>query len=39
MGIVILLAWRTTGARMAIFALAALAYLGVLGFWEKGDDH
>ena len=35
MGIVILLAWRTTGARMAIFALAALAYLGVLGFWEK----
>ena len=35
MGIVILLAWRTTGARMAIFAMAALAYLGVLGFWEK----
>ena len=35
MSIVILLAWRTTGARMAIFALAALAYLGVLGFWEK----
>ena len=35
MGIVILLARRTTGARMAIFALAALAYLGVLGFWEK----
>lgn len=35
MGIVILLAWRTTGARMAIFAIAALAYLGVLGFWEK----
>ena len=35
MGIVILLAWRTAGARMAIFAIGALAYLGVLGFWEK----
>ena len=34
-GVVILLAWRTTGARMAIFAVGALAYLGVLGFWEK----
>ena len=35
MGIVILLAWRSAGARMAIFAIAALAYLSVLGFWEK----
>ncbi len=30
-----MLAWLTGGPRVAIFALAALAYLGVLGFWEK----
>ncbi len=30
-----MLAWLTGGPRVAIFAVAALAYLGVLGFWEK----
>lgn len=35
MGLTALLAWLTGGTRVAIFSLAALAYLGVLGFWEK----
>lgn len=30
-----LLAWLSAGARVAVFALAALAYLGLLGFWAK----
>jgi glycine betaine/proline transport system permease protein len=30
-----MLAWLSAGARVAIFCLAALSYLGVLGFWEK----
>lgn len=30
-----LLAWLSAGRRTAIFALAALSYLGVLGFWDK----
>jgi glycine betaine/proline transport system permease protein len=33
--IVGMLAWLSSGARVAIFCLAALSYLGVLGFWEK----
>jgi len=31
---VIIVAWRVAGARVAIFVSAALAYLGLLGFWE-----
>ncbi|MCY6382067.1 ABC transporter permease [Hoeflea prorocentri] len=30
-----MLAWLTGGSRVAIFTIAALAYLGILGFWEK----
>jgi glycine betaine/proline transport system permease protein len=30
-----MLAWLSSGPRVAIFCLAALCYLGVLGFWEK----
>lgn len=32
--LVTVLAWRTSGARTAIFVAAALGYLGLLGFWE-----
>ncbi|MFZ1467856.1 MAG: ABC transporter permease subunit [Paracoccaceae bacterium] len=35
MGVIITLAWQISGRRVAIFSIAALAYLGVLGFWEK----
>ncbi|MFW2587347.1 ABC transporter permease [Sagittula sp. SSi028] len=31
----VMLAWLSGGARVAIFTAAALAYLGVLDFWEK----
>lgn len=34
-GVVALLAWLTGGVRVAIFAVAALAYLGLFGFWQK----
>ena len=30
-----LMALRAGGARVAIFTMAALAYLGIFGFWEK----
>jgi glycine betaine/proline transport system permease protein len=33
--IILLLAWRLAGWRVALFALASLAYLGFFGFWEK----
>jgi len=33
--VVALLAWLTGGARVAIFSVAALAYLGLFGFWQK----
>ncbi len=33
--VVAILAWLSGGARVAIFTTAALAYLGILGFWEK----
>jgi glycine betaine/proline transport system permease protein len=33
--IILLLAWRLAGWRIALFALASLAYLGFFGFWEK----
>ena len=35
MGIIVLLAYRMAGARVAVFTAASLAYLGILGFWEK----
>ena len=31
----VMLGWLSGGARVAIFTAAALAYLGVLDFWEK----
>ncbi len=34
-GFIILLTWLSAGSRAAIFAGAFLAYMGVLGFWEK----
>jgi len=33
--VIIVLAWRLAGSRVAIFTVAALAYLSLLGFWEK----
>ena len=33
--IIILLTWLTAGIRMAIYSSAFLAYMGLLGFWEK----
>ncbi len=33
--VIIVLAWRLAGVRVAIFTMAALAYLALLGFWEK----
>ena len=35
MAIILILAWQVAGPRVAIFTAAALAYLAVLGFWEK----
>ncbi len=35
MGVVGLLGWLCGGIRVALFTLAALAYLGLFGFWEK----
>jgi glycine betaine/proline transport system permease protein len=35
MTIILALAWQLAGLRVAIFTAAALAYLAVLGFWEK----
>lgn len=32
--VIIFLAWRLAGARMAIFTAAAIAYLAFLGMWE-----
>ncbi|GAA6159607.1 hypothetical protein NBRC116589_17810 [Ruegeria sp. HU-ET01832] len=33
--LIILLTWLTAGLRMAIWSGAFLAYMGLLGFWEK----
>lgn len=33
--VIVVLAWRLAGIRVAIFTVAALAYLALLGFWEK----
>ncbi|MDX3974675.1 ABC transporter permease [Shinella sp.] len=35
MAMIVILAWQLAGIRVAIFTTAALAYLAVLGFWEK----
>jgi len=35
MGVIVLLAYRVAGARVAVFTAASLAYLGILGFWER----
>lgn len=35
MAIVVMLAWRSAGPRMAIFTAFALLYLALFGFWEK----
>jgi glycine betaine/proline transport system permease protein len=35
MAIILILSWQLAGPRVAIFTAAALAYLAVLGFWEK----
>ncbi len=32
---IVVLAWQISGLRVAIFSAVALAYLAVLGFWEK----
>jgi len=33
--LIVLLTWLTAGVRMAIYTGAFLAYMGLLGFWEK----
>ncbi|MCR9111899.1 MAG: ABC transporter permease subunit [Rhodobacteraceae bacterium] len=33
--LIVLLTWLTAGVRMAIYSGAFLAYMGLLGFWEK----
>ncbi|MFE0018040.1 ABC transporter permease [Mesorhizobium sp. NPDC059054] len=38
MALILLLAWQVAGPRVAIFTGAALAYLSLLGFWEKSLD-
>lgn len=35
MAAIIILAWQLAGIRVAIFTMASLAYLAVLGFWQK----
>ncbi len=35
MTVIVVAAWRLAGPRVAIFTVAALAYVAVLGFWEK----
>ena len=35
MTVILALAWQLAGPRVAIFSAAALAYLALLGFWEK----
>ncbi len=34
MTVIIVMAWRLAGVRVAIFTAASLAYLGLLGLWE-----
>ena len=35
MTVIVVTAWRLAGPRVAIFTAAALAYLAVLGYWER----
>ena len=35
MSVVVFLAYRVAGPRVAVFTAASLAYLGILGFWEQ----
>jgi glycine betaine/proline transport system permease protein len=35
MSVILLLAWQLAGPRVSLFTAAALAYLALLGFWEK----
>lgn len=38
MAVILVLAWQIAGPRVAVFSAAALAYLAVLGFWEKSME-
>ncbi|QCY09524.1 proline/glycine betaine ABC transporter permease [Pseudomonas sp. MPC6] len=33
--VIVIMAWRLAGPRVAVFTVAALAYLAFMGFWEK----
>ncbi len=33
--VIVVLAWRLAGPRVAVFTVAALAYLAFMGYWEK----
>lgn len=33
--VLLLIAWRVAGRKVAIFTACALAYLGIFGFWDK----
>ena len=35
MTVIVVTAWRLAGPRVAIFTAAALAYLAILGYWER----
>ena len=35
MTVIVVAAWRLAGPRVAIFTAAALAYLAILGYWER----
>ena len=35
MSVIVLLAYRMAGARVAVFTAASMGYLGIFGFWEK----
>jgi len=35
MAVIVIFAYRSAGIRVAIFTTAAMAYIAVLGFWEK----
>lgn len=35
MAAILAIAWQVAGRRVAVFSAAALAYLAILGFWEK----
>ncbi len=35
MAVILIFAYRSAGVRVAIFTAAAMAYIAVLGFWEK----